>query len=66
MLVTNQVYSNLDRGGIEPAGGDTMKYSSKAIVELSHASDRYARLVKHPFMKEGQRANFKIVGKGVI
>ncbi len=66
VLVTNQVYTNIDHGHIEPVGGDIMKYSSKIIVELSHASDRYARLVKSPFMKENQKTNFKIVGKGII
>jgi len=66
ILVTNQVYTNIDTGIIEPVGGDIMKYSSKVIVGLSHASDRYARLVKHVFMKDGQSVKFRIVGKGVI
>ncbi|MCK4328098.1 MAG: DNA repair and recombination protein RadB [Candidatus Diapherotrites archaeon] len=66
VLVTNQVYTNPDTGRVEPTGGDTLRYGSKAIVELSHSSDRHARLVKHPFMKDGQRVSFKIVGKGVI
>ena len=66
VLVTNQVYTNIDNGFTEPVGGDIMKYSSKVIVGLSHASDRHAHLVKHVFMKDGQSVGFKIVGKGVI
>lgn len=66
VIVTNQVYTNQDNGFVEPVGGDMMKYPSKIIVELSHASDRYARLVKSPFMKENTKVNFKIVGRGVI
>ncbi len=66
VLVTNQVYTNIDTGLVEPVGGDIMKYSSKVIVELSHSSERHARLVKHVFMKDGKSVAFKIAGKGVI
>jgi len=66
VLVTNQVYTNPENKTIEPVGGDVMRYASKVIIELSHASEHYARLVKSPFMKEGQKVAFKIAGKGVI
>lgn len=66
VLVTNQVYTNIETNTIEPVGGHIMKYSTKVIVELSQHSERYARLVKHIFMKDGQKVNFKIVEKGVI
>jgi DNA repair protein RadB len=66
VLITNQVYENPVTHGIEPVGGDTLRYASKVVVELSHASERTARLVNHPFMKDGQKVGFKIAGKGVI
>jgi len=65
VLVTNQVYTDIDTGRVEPVGGDTLKYGSKIILELSK-EPRKARLVKHQFLKSGREKEFKIVGKGVI
>jgi len=66
VLVTNQVYTNIDNGNMEPVGGDTMKYGSKIIVRLDNGIDRSAKVVKHQFLKDGQERKFKIVGRGVI
>lgn len=68
VLVTNQVYSDFKSdGGVEPVGGDVLKYSSKVIVELSKEGDgiRRALLRKHAFRREGESVLFKIVEKGL-
>lgn len=65
VLITNQVYTNVDNGHVEPVGGDTLKYGSKIIIELSK-EPRKARLVKHKFLKSGKEVEFRIVGRGVI
>jgi DNA repair protein RadB len=64
VLVTNQVYSDVDTGNVEPVGGDILKYGSKIIMELSK-EPRKARLVKHKFLKSGQEKDFEIIGKGL-
>lgn len=69
VLVTNQVYSDFKSdGGVEPVGGDVLKYASKIIVELSKEGDgiRRALVRKHAFRKEGESALFKIVEKGLV
>ena len=69
VLVTNQVYSGFDSGKIEPVGGDTVKYDSKIMMELQkngEAGSRKAILIKHLFKKEGEEANFRIVGSGLV
>ncbi|MCD6414347.1 MAG: DNA repair and recombination protein RadB [Candidatus Diapherotrites archaeon] len=65
VLITNQVYTNMDNGHVEPVGGDTLKYGSKVIVEITK-EPRKAKLIKHKFLKSGKEVEFKIVGKGVI
>lgn len=65
VLITNQVYTNIDNGHVEPVGGDTLKYGSKIIIELTK-EPRKAKLIKHKFLKSGKEVEFKIVGKGVI
>ena len=66
VLVTNQVYTNIDNGHMEPVGGDVMKYASKIILKLDNNGERTAELVKHQFLKEGQKRTFRIVGSGIV
>jgi DNA repair protein RadB len=65
VLITNQVYTNIDNGHVEPVGGDTLKYGSKVVLELER-EPRKARLVKHLFMESGKEREFKIVERGVV
>lgn len=68
VLVTNQVYSdfNSDDGGVIPVGGDTLKYSSKIIVQLEKKNpNRVGILKKHLFKREGNRGYFKITHRGL-
>ncbi len=66
ILMTNQVYTDIESGRIVPVGGDIIKYWSKIIIELK-ISDRYrsAILKKHKFMMDGIRINFDIVDSGI-
>lgn len=68
ILITNQVYSNFnsESGEVIPVGGDTLKYSSKVIVQLKRAGrDKKGILKKHLFKKEGEEALFRIEHTGL-
>ncbi|ODS42798.1 MAG: DNA repair and recombination protein RadB [Candidatus Altiarchaeales archaeon IMC4] len=66
VLVTNQVYTNIDNNTVTPVGGDALKYWSKVIIELGIAGrDRFAKLHRHPNMQEGRVIMFRIVQSGV-
>lgn len=66
VLITNQVYSNLDKQEDEPVGGDILKYYSKVIISLEKDTDsRKAKLRKHAFKKDNDETNFIIVEKGL-
>ncbi len=65
VLVTNQIYSDF-KGKYEPLAKEVLGYNAKVRVELSRKGDtRIAKLVKHPFRKEGI-ARFRIVGAGLV
>ncbi len=67
VLVTNQVYASMDGNGVEPVGGNILKYWSKAIIELQLGTDgaREAVLVRHRSIKEGLRDKFVISSDGM-
>ena len=68
VLMTNQVYTDINTGTIESIGGDVVRYNAKVIVELKKQGDiaRKAKLRKHLFKKEGMEAEFLIVEKGLV
>ena len=66
VLITNQVYTNIDNNSIEPIGGGILKYYSKIILELEKTSEgRKITLKKHVSKKDGESAEFKIVENGL-
>ena len=66
VLLTNQVYANIEAGGVTPVGGDITKYWSKIMIELEkNENSRTAILRKHKFMPEGARLEFKLVNSGI-
>jgi DNA repair protein RadB len=67
VIVTNQVYASMNGDGVEPVGGNILKYWSKAIIELQKSEDsvREAILVRHRSIKEGLREKFVISGEGL-
>jgi len=66
VVITNQIYTDINTGRIMFVGGDVIKYWSKVSIELCREGNtRYAVLRKHNFLPEGARAEFRIVDKGV-
>jgi DNA repair protein RadB len=67
ILVTSQVYTDIEKGTFEPLGGHVLLHNAKAIIRLDKVSTgtRRAVIVKHRHLEEGRRAEFKITGTGV-
>ncbi len=65
ILITNQVYSNLNNG-VKMVGGDILFYGSKCLIELVKGQNgmRKAVLRKHRSIKENKEVNFQIVQEG--
>lgn len=70
VLITNQVYADIDTNEISPVGGEILKYWSKVVVEVgrenANSITRFAIIRKHKFIKEGRRFLFKIVDEGIM
>ncbi len=68
VLVTNQIYTNIETNYEEPIGGDVMKYYSKIILELKNNgyNERKAILKKHLFKNAEGEAKFAIVENGLV
>lgn len=66
ILITNQVYSNLNNG-VKMVGGDILFYGSKCLIELikGHNGMRKAILRKHRSIKENKEINFQMVPEGI-
>jgi DNA repair protein RadB len=66
VIITNQVYSSFENDGVEPVGGNILKYWSKAIIELQKENGtRVAILRRHRSLPEDISAKFIIVGDGL-
>jgi DNA repair protein RadB len=67
VVVTSQVYTDIDTGAFMPLGGHMLSHNAKTIVRLEKAgpSGRVAVLEKHRHREEGSRAPFRITAKGL-
>jgi DNA repair protein RadB len=67
VVITNQIYMDVDREELRAVGGNMLEHISKAIVQLSRTGigTRSAVLKKHRSLAEGQSAEFKITATGV-
>lgn len=67
VVITNQIYTDIDHDAIRPLGGSMIEHISKAIVQLDKVADgrRRATLRKHRSMPEGASCEFLITGDGV-
>jgi len=68
VLMTNQVYADFeDKERTRAIGGDTMKYWSRAMLEVqkSRGDIRKLTIVKHRSIKEGNFTMFRIVQQGI-
>ena len=68
VLITNQVYTDINTGKIVSVGGEVLKYWAKVTVEFGkneHNHLRFAVLRKHKFLPEGMKLEFRIVESGI-
>ncbi|NQE06734.1 DNA repair and recombination protein RadB [ANME-1 cluster archaeon GoMg1] len=69
VIITNQVYMDIEAGNLRPSGGYALEHLSKVIVQLEKAAEgrgkRRAILKKHRSMPEDTTCEFFITGEGV-
>ncbi|MDI6730476.1 MAG: DNA repair and recombination protein RadB [Candidatus Altarchaeum sp.] len=73
IIMTNQVYTDIETKEISPVGGEILKYWCKVIVEVGKENlndrlnkERFAIIKKHKFIKEGPKLLFKIIEEGIV
>ncbi len=67
IILTSQVYTDIEKGTFEPLGGHVLLHNAKAIVRLDKVgtSARRAVIIKHRHLEEGRKADFKLTKDGV-
>ena len=67
VMVTSQVYSNLNNGGVEFLGGHTLHHNAKTIIRVDKRGDgrRNAVIIKHRSLPEGRSAPYRITENGI-
>lgn len=67
VLITNQIYMDVESKLLNPFGGFVINHSMKAIYQLERLSPgkRSITITKHRSLPEGSRAEFKIVDYGI-
>jgi len=67
VLITNQVYTDVDADKTRPLGGHTLTHWTGTVVRLDRfrGGNRRARLEKHRAKPEGETTRFKITDAGV-
>ncbi|MCK5023985.1 MAG: DNA repair and recombination protein RadB [Thermoplasmata archaeon] len=69
VLLTSQVYTDIDKGIFKPLGGHVLRHNAKVIIYLVRDEDipgrRIAILMKHRSLAEGERAEFWLTRNGI-
>ena len=67
VVVTSQVYTDIDTGAFMPLGGHMLSHNAKTIVRFERAGPglRTAVLEKHRHKPEGTRGTFRITERGL-
>ncbi|AGI48342.1 RecA/RadA recombinase [Thermoplasmatales archaeon BRNA1] len=68
VVITSQVYTNINTGSIEFLGGHAMHHNAKTIIRFDlrgAAGVRTAVIIKHRSLPEGRTALFRITEDGV-
>ncbi len=67
VLITSQVYSNINTGGVEFLGGHALHHNAKTIIRLDKRMDgrRAAVIMKHRSLPEGRAAQYRITETGI-
>jgi len=68
IIITSQVFTDVDTGTYEALGGHTLHHCAKAIIRLDRQGlgKRRAVIMKHRYIAEGTTAEFKIVQNGIV
>jgi DNA repair protein RadB len=67
VVLTNQVFQDIETNTISPIGGHILYHNAKAIIKLEKVTDnvRRAIIIKHRSIPEGVNAEFRITNKGI-
>jgi DNA repair protein RadB len=67
IVITNQVYTDIENNSLRPIGGRGLEHICKAIIFLERKGEslRRARLMKHRSLPEGAMADFRLTARGV-
>ena len=67
IVITNQVYTDIENNTLRPLGGTGIEHICKAIIFLEKKGEglRRARLMKHRSSPEGVVANFRLTARGL-
>jgi len=67
VVITNQVYMDIENNSLRPIGGTGLEHICKAIIFLEKKGEgvRSARLMKHRSSSEGITADFHLTARGV-
>ena len=69
VIITNQVYSDIEEGKLHPSGGYALEHLSKVIIQLEKSPQgggkRRATIKKHRSMPEDTTCEFFITGRGI-
>ncbi len=67
VVITNQVFTDIDTDRLTGLGGTSLEHISKVIVRVEkYHNHRRAILEKHRSMPEGAEFEFKIVREGIV
>jgi DNA repair protein RadB len=67
IVITNQVYTDVETNELKPLGGTYLEHMCKAIVSVEKTGEgrRRAKITKHRSQPEGAIAEFVITSRGV-
>ena len=67
VVITNQVYMDIENDVLRPLGGTYLEHMCKAIIFLEKKGEglRCARIMKHRSLPEGSTAQFRLTARGV-
>ena len=67
IVITNQVFQDIETDTISPIGGHILYHNAKSIIKLDKVADniRRATIMKHRSIPEGINTEFRITNKGI-
>ncbi len=67
VVITNQMFSDVNSGVDRPLGGPSLDHLSKVVLALERDDEgvRKATLVKHRWLKEGRSCFYRITDRGI-